>query len=426
MSLSRQLKQRFGAIVCLLAGLGACFSALAIASPATAADKIPWVSGTVAAAEQARQQGRLLLVVQLSGDFTADVLSSREAKIYSSISLGEQPVVDFIRARCVATIQSASGSPLVEALVPKSSNKQDNPPPLEYAISYLCAPDGRVVHFVPGFVSADRLLKELQWADEHCRDALRFPAAEQSLAVREGHWQGLREADRKLFLAKFPTRWEDDDSPRKFSADDLTKAIDIAQAVRQTRIVQRLGGARAEDITPRMLRAMAVHADLEATTPHMILAEFPLPTLAKLQTPVYAGFTGQRPWYVSPRRSELQFWLAERLGKSKPIVLSVTGAEESPADAVKFTANAEVQRELANCETQELSLDELAALAADAKMARIAYRTGQEPRFVVLDANGKRIAVLSHHESAGRLIQVIHAGVDASRGIVRATTTEGE
>ena len=172
-----------------------------------AAEPVAWLADEAAAITRARKQGKLLLVVQLTGDFAKNSAESREAQIYRRVTLADRRVAAALADRFVVTYRHVGEADTLQRQYPP----KQKPPlaPAEQAITYVCLPDLRVLHCVPGFVSADELLKELAWVEGAYSKLLQAPEAEQPLALRTAHLAAVAKADAALFAKLFPSRWQD-------------------------------------------------------------------------------------------------------------------------------------------------------------------------------------------------------------------------
>src|SRR5262245_53917485 len=89
----------------LLAGL--CFAGLCSAawSPARA-EGVVWLTDRSAALRQAQKQGKLLLVVHVSSDFTASPLKTDELTLYETTALADPRAAALLRSRYVPLAMS--------------------------------------------------------------------------------------------------------------------------------------------------------------------------------------------------------------------------------------------------------------------------------------------------------------------------------
>ena len=130
------------------------------------------VADRAAALRQAWKQDKLLLVIDLSADFLAGTDQSPEWKLYRSLALTDPRVAELLAARFVVTNRQVGQS---AGLQFAADNKERPAAASEYALAFVCSPSERVLHFIPGLVSADELLRELEWADASNAGRLRYP-----------------------------------------------------------------------------------------------------------------------------------------------------------------------------------------------------------------------------------------------------------
>src|SRR4029078_11629216 len=81
------------------------------------------------------------------------------------------------------------------------------PPHVEFALNYVCLPDLRVLHFVPGFLGSNELLAEMAWAEKSYTAIPVWPAAEERLVARKAHKAAIAKSNWALFERSFKTRW---------------------------------------------------------------------------------------------------------------------------------------------------------------------------------------------------------------------------
>ncbi|HZL90234.1 MAG TPA: hypothetical protein VFB96_17855 [Pirellulaceae bacterium] len=404
----------------MLLEAGVIFS-LAVAH-SWALEPVPLVSDYQAAVSAAKREGRLLFVLHFSGDFSAPPALGEEGKAYQALALSDERVLALLRERYVATFQQV-GPPASLSLVAERKKKAAEPQQ-QHAMAYICLPDERVIHFVPGFVSATELLSELKWAESCYYDFIRFPAAEQPLAVRQMHLAAVSPADAKLYGTEVKTRWLLDSPVRDASAADLTAVVQGARQLRTTRLDERFGGPENALPVRAFYDALADHAGLEPSAGHLVLFEYPLVPLAQLAQPLYEAWTRDRFWQLQPRRQELKDWFVSRVGKGKPVLLAVT-VEKPPIGEPERRQlipwpPKDSDLPLEEFEILELSLDELTLLTADAGLPTLTAQRGRLPRFVVYDRAGRRRAVLTTSDGITRLRTVMRAS--AQPGVVAAPT----
>ena len=415
---------------------GLCAAALFFCAHfSVAAEGVTWLTDPAAAAEQAQKQGKLLLVLHLSGDFTTTAAGSREAKIYHSIALTDDRVQKELRQRHVCLWQQVGEPESLRPLSPiKSAAKKGlkHPPRPDYAILYICLPDGRVLHFVPGFLSSEELLAELAWA-EKCYIKMNDAAvADEPLAARRAHLAAVAKQDLALFNKRFPSRWKEDALADGPSTIDLPDAFAAARTTLEQSLTVRLGASWRPKDAPANLTALMSHGNFGRELAHQVLAEFPLVALFDLERPAYEACTRQRFWQSSRRRESLADWWQQAAAKNQPVLLVVLDdvfANRPRAASEEFLwppPNLETLPDLAKFAVEVVTVDELAGLAADARLGPIPCRpTESPPRYVLYDRDGKRNAELVRSTSFSRLSQAMHATVTSGAKVPLAGA-EGE
>ena len=387
----------------LLAGM---LSSLA-AAPCWSVEFAPlFLSNYAAAVAAAKRQGRLLFVLHLSGDFTAPDALGDEGEAYQSLALSDERVIAHLRDRYVATFRQV-GPPATLNLVAVRGKLNPVEPKRQHAMAYICLPDERVIHFIPGFVTAKELLAELTWAEGCYFDFIRFPPAEQPLAVRQTHLAAVGPADVELYSKDVKTRWLLDAPIRDVGPDDLTAVVHGARQLRTARLDERFAGPENALPSRVFYDALADHAGLAPSAAHLVLSEYPLVPLAQLAQPLYEVWTHDRYWQLQPRRQEIKDWFLSRVGKGKPLLLLVTIQKPPIGEPQRRQLIAWPPKDgdlpLAEFNVLELSLDELTVLTADAGLPALTAERGRLPRFVVYDRAGRRRAVVTSSDGISRL-----------------------
>jgi hypothetical protein len=420
-----------------------------VATIASAADGASWLADRALAAQKAAEQGKLLLVIDLGGDFLTDERTSAEARTYRSLAMSDRRVADLLASRFIVTFRTVGPSASLQSVVPappSGDRKTKVQPrlnfpsgevpsrPSDFALGFVCTPSQRVLHFIPGLVSADALLAELTWAEACNRDRLRASPDEQEGAVRQRHLAAAAGAQRKTFLERFPTKWDD---TTKASAGktpiDLAAAIAAAKNVRDRELVVRLKLNSSLSEEP-MLAALAAHGELEPTLAHLVLAEFPLPKLSDIERRLYEIGLGQRFWQSSSARELLVAWWSEARKGMTPTLLIVRddpfyagtlGDGERlvwpPPLGFRMTSR------LRAFDSKVVTLDELAMLLADAGLEPIRFTAGQSPpRYVIHDRAGFRLAQISARDGTYQRLATALRGNNDSGELAAATRGEGE
>jgi len=295
----------------------AAILAIALASfcgPArvSAAEPVQWQADRVAAAKEAARRGKLLLVVQLSGDFVVNSSDSPEAVTYRTAAFSNERVRQALTDRFVVAYQQIGPANGLSVVLPKRSK---SPPPDDFAVTYVCLPDSRVLHFIPGFVTVDELLAEIAWVERHYSTLVQASAAEEEAVWRQCHVAKLPQVDAALFHSLFSPRWQAGQLRDGPSTVDLP-AVTVAA---RTTFEQTVAARSAVGRDRRSLHALAGHGALGVEFAHLVMSEFPLIALRDLERPALESWAGRRFWTVSPRRNELagRWQAAQRFGSRR-------------------------------------------------------------------------------------------------------------
>jgi hypothetical protein len=398
------------------------------------ADEAPlWFDSRAEAAMLARKEGKLLLVVQLSGDFARNAAAARELQIYRNVATADPRVAAEFRSRYVLTWQQVGEADSLRKLPAASvRSKGAAEQRTEYAITYICLPDERVLHFVPGFVTSEELLVELAWAEKCYAKAAEALAAGEQLAARQAHLAAAAKSDLAIFHKQFPSRWSGDTLAEGPSTVDLPAALAAARDSVAQSLALRLGGSRPRKDMPALLAALAAHGTLGREIAHAVLAEFPLVALDDLERPAFEACSGLRFWSASRRREKLAQWWKESLSSGKPVLLVV--ADDSHAKAADRSGafkwppeDTDAVPRLSLFESELVSIDELAALATDVSLPAMSYRAGQSPpRYLIFSAGGKPAAQLGKSTSLTRLSQALEAATGSGALVTAASKRKGE
>jgi hypothetical protein len=400
----------------------ACSAVLLLAAAAAGEDRSLWLADRNEATRQAAGQGKLLLIVQFSGDFAVGGDASSEAATYRAAALADARVARLLARRFVVTYQQVGSAESLRRLSPV----KNQPLRVEYALTYICLPDQRVIHFIPGFVSSEELRAELAWAEQCYAQTLHERTAE-ALAARQAHRGAVAKADLPLFERAVQSRWRDDLLVNGPSTVELPAILAAACGTLETSLAQRLGQGWQRTTAAKAVPVLAKHARLARDAAHLALSEFPLVALGDLERPAYEAFTGERFWRASRRRQELADWLRRESSAGRPILLVVSDDAFSRElittnPLVWPPAKSDALPLLPKFAVEVVSLDELAALTTDAMLGAIEYRAETPPRYVLLAASGKTMTPLFKGASLTRLAQAMNAAAGAG---ALATTTTG-
>jgi hypothetical protein len=314
-----------------------------------------WRADHAAAVARARREGKLVLVVHLSGDFAQNSPESPEAKLYRNYILGDPQVARLVRDRFVVAMRSvgtAQCTPRVHPAPAKDTRTPAGkilPPPVErveMAVAYICLPDERVLHFVPGFVTPAELCAELKWAEAAYARVAAEPSSAWPAGWRERHVAAVEPSDREAFASLFASRWPaekkataptlsdelliDKGAPAEergtdhlapeYATSDLNGAMRASLALWRFAYDQQAGQNKQFKADAALERAqqtshatsvLAAHGSLGKNLAHLVLAEFPLVYLNDLAAPAYEACSGERFWQTSLRRPELFHWWSQ-------------------------------------------------------------------------------------------------------------------
>jgi hypothetical protein len=431
-------------------------SLLVCCKPLAAAEPVSWLSSHTAAVAQARKQGKLLLVVHLSGDFAANAADAPEAKLYRQLILSHPRVTAALADRFVVTYRHVGQS---RVLSPQQSSRaaagnnagpqagKPPPRPPEMAVAYICLPDERVLHFVPGFVSGRELSRELEWVEACYSRLVKLGDAEMPGELRALHVAEIDPTDHKAFLGAFPSRWTAQQSAPPYSTVDLPLAINSARLVWRWSQGERLGMHTQFDKLSASSRfekrgqlssPLTAHGRLGSEFAHLVMSEFPLVYLSDLAGPTYQACAGQRYWQISPRRDELARWWADCAKRGRRTMLIVSGdvqfdeanpaAEAPPVSPPSWPDHdAAALAKLWRVATQVVTIDELAMLLTDANLSPLEYDPlAGPPRLILHDARGFRCSEVAAQDVTAEKLAALLRTVVGTAARDRANQPTGE
>ncbi|MCI0361238.1 MAG: hypothetical protein L0211_22380 [Planctomycetaceae bacterium] len=439
-----------------LAAVAAGLSLLVCCEGLAAAEPVEWSANHAEAVARARKHGKLLLVVHLSGDFAANAADAPEAKLYRELILSDPRVVAALADRFVVTYKHVGEArALRRQNVALPADRKDSraeaakgpPRPSEMAIAYICLPDERVLHFVPGFVSARQLHAELAWVEACYSQLVNLSEAEMRGELRTLHQAEIEPPDHKAFLTSFQSRWPASGPAPEYSTVEIPFVINSARLVWRWSQGQRLGMNTAFDKLSASARfesrstlssSLAAHGRLGTDFAHLVMSEFPLAYLSDLAEPAYEACAGQRFWQVSPRRDELARWWADCAKRGRRTMLIVSGhvqpddanpaAEVPPASPPPWPDDDAARlAELWRVAAQVVTIDELALVLTDANLPPLEYDSvAGPPRLILHDARGFRCGeVAASDVTAEKLAGMLRTVVGAAAS-ERAIQPTGE
>lgn len=381
---------------------------------ACAAD-VAWESDLSFAAASAQKQGKLLLIVQHTGDFTADATAAREARLYQAVALADKAVEDSLAERLVLVCQ-AVGPPASLRQIPANKARTTTPAkPL--VLTYICLPDQRVLHCIPGFVSSAELLAELAWAERTYYEVSSAPAEKQSLALREAHLAKLAAADRAFFSTSFTSRWHEGELKHGPSTVELPQALAAAKATLSRSLAARsvVGGSKGTGGSKLAMAALASHGSVGVELGHLVLAEFPLVDLADFARPAFETCAERRYWQTPARADELAAWWGAENEAGRPVLLVVgddpfTTRDEKDELFTWPPRGTTLPAGIERFATNHVSLEELAQLASNADLDPLTYAAADgPPRFLIYDGAAKPSVRIARREGITRLTQALAA-----------------
>jgi len=375
-----------------------------VANHVCAAEPLDWQADYASAVAEARQTGKMLLVVQLESDFTQPAAASREARIYNVFPLSGREVPAFLHERLVA-VRQAVGAAEVLRVVPKGAR---SPTPRDGAVvAWFCTPRERVVHVVPGYVSPGKMLTEAQWAHQLYGEIADlpeppgggFPEA-RAAQVRRQHLQRALPKNETAFKAEMA----------KAAARQDTRTRSVWRAALQLdaqELQRRFANVWPRNQHPTLLNKLATHGDIRTDAVHLALSEMPLASYQSIHRAVFETLTGQTCWSVSPRRAEIAQRFADARRQQQPLLLVVQPEPADRKDPHSAFKHQSINEQLPTFTVLEVTPSELAMLLADAGLEGITQWENQPVRFLVFDREGRKVGQLTTREGVRSLAPIL-------------------
>ena len=344
--------------------------------------------------------------MHFSGDFAANSLQTKDVQAYLAHALHAPPVEKLLEEKFVATYRQVGQPACFTLSLPTRGTPKQTPP--EYGIAYVCTPDGQVVHFIPGFLPSAVLLEELAWAERQYQEIAAVSSAEQTELLRKAHRARLTAENALYFASLLPPA--ERQGKESSDAAALSKYILACRQTRNWQSAKRFGLKADDEDGGKLLAALAAHGDLDETSASLILSEYPLIPLSRLQRPAFTILCGGRFWETTAARDEWKRQFLAALERQQNVVVVIardadwSGASPPEADPLTWPPkNSAVQAELAKTEVLRMSLDEYATLITDAKLEPVAAKAADLPRIALHGPKGKRVAIMTEKDSFSRL-----------------------
>lgn len=262
-------------------------------------------------------------------------------------------------------------------------------------VSYFCTPDGRILHFVVGAVSGNTLLEAADWAvARRPPTSDRDPAADLAERHRGDHWEALPADLREAFAAQR--------AKEKLPAPPPVERLVELALDAQIQLLTSNQPAKPYPVVQNERYWSAIAGrQVAGALPHLILSQRPLADLDAVSKPIFESLAGETFNPYDQRNAHLAEQVRKNIEDRVPTLL-VIEAQIDPKTLPGGTAvgsslptSRSVQRHLESVRVVSLSSDELTWLLADLDQPAIAVRRGASLQFVVLNAQGERMAALT-------------------------------
>lgn len=259
-------------------------------------------------------------------------------------------------------------------------------------VSYFCTPDGRILNFVVGAVAPDAVLQAADWALEQHRAA---GGADHAADFVSAHGNAHLAALSPEFREAFAGFRANVDLPSPPPIDKLVKLAVEGQAKAMAPRFAHLSDPRFESIRNNLARG-----SIAGSLPHLILSQRPLARIEDVDQVIFESLAGEAFNPYGRRNALLANQVKKNIDDRVPTLLVIEPQIDPdllPGDAQiasSLPTSLSVKRHLESMRVVSLSNDELTWLLADLGQPTIAVRRGTVIQFVVLDAQGERLAAL--------------------------------
>lgn len=362
--------------------------------------EMDWARDLSQAVEYAKQTDDLIMVVDLpTSDLDGDPTSlANDAFLYGTI--GSSRLAAILRRNCIPIRRSVGVPPIMRRQPRKST--LSSPPVRERPVTYFCTVDpdtgqAMVVHFVVGYVAADRLENVASWAVETHRQATGEANADTNPTEwrQIAHLDACDETDVKTVKSAANLLRNSKTDLDANNATDVRNVFKALVRFRERRVSEQLGKSLSEPPDKSSLHNVSSDGTLDVG--HIALALLPDVFLANIEQHCYELLAeGQCFSEETPRVRTLDAFLAGCARQERPVLCLVHEfAPRGDRDLGPLTrhqqylTNSKVKRRLSNVEVVPVLQSELSAVRKRRRKPPIKIESDGTLLFALFDKRGK-------------------------------------
>lgn len=378
---------------------------------------IPWATDLETASEQAAKTNAFVLVVDLPKTAPSDQATAAANDAFLNSSLGSPEQLNLIE-RHFAPVLRYVGIPnhIHYQNGDRSHIQKQAAAKIGRPVVYFCTADLRVLHFVVGYVGANRLVAATQWTIDNARLTRNEAAGD---ATQWQTWLGTAHRDTftefmERSLEKLSQRLRNSRS-KQIATDGETvrSVVHAVSLLRQQRALELIGKNEQGAEDPAIVRFAALDGQL-CDAGHLTLSLLPLARLDKLEQHVYEILAdGHCYTQHTPRIKAIQAHMQQCAARGQPVLCVVhqrptTPGELSPTSQhQQYLDHPAVKRRLSNFEIIPVLKVELSALIHVLGQQPIELNTKEAILFAAYDRRGKRTGVVCADEVLPLLVRYL-------------------
>lgn len=400
---------------------------------------IDWSPTLPLAQTEARKAGKLLLVIDLPTPLTDIEPSATEE--YSNASrktpkkktsaTWPDPIASANNAFLVGSLNHDQvAQPIRANFVPVK--RYVGAPSFQYAtnipaqsphqcpVTYFCTPDLRVVHFVAGYIGADRLLTEIEWIQQTQRNISTEPQVKPDATssnqsydwLRLAHSDELTPKDLRFISLRTNVLRNSTTDLRPHRPEDVRSLVKAITRFRNDQYLARFEERLSILPNPSDVRNVVVDGTFPAG--HLFLATLANIQLDQLRRPCYELLAnGECFGPQTPRIKTLDAFLADCSNRNQAVLCIVDSKSHFSSlraaplrdrldrlpQQRELLAHPKVERRLKDTEVVPLSPVELNAVLARRGERPVTIRKPGELWFALFDSQGKLSSTICSGES---------------------------
>ena len=347
---------------------------------------VDWASDLTSAIRQAEQSNSLVMVVDLPAAATPDDPIALANDAFRIGTIASDRMTSILRRQCVPVRREVG----VPSLVRRSHDDGTPLTSFQRPVTYFCNSELKVVHFVVGYVAADRLHHAARWAldaDRTTRQEATAAMADefsQSKWLQIAHTDACEPADMKSIRSTANILRNSTSDLVSTDANDVRNVLKAVSLFHEKKTAELLGESLSK--TPDRSELRNVSTDRALNTGHLVLALLPDIRLRQLQQPCYEVVAeGQCYNTNTPRIQSLDAYLADCARNERPVICLIH--EFAPRDNRDLASPSRQQELLNNPKVQRrLNRFEIIPLL-QAELAAIRHRRREPP--IVIEASGQ-------------------------------------